>query len=218
MGPVRVLAVLLALVAWGSAAELSLGGRAGLNLATLSGDVEDEFLTVSPAIHAAVDIELRSSRWLGLQSGLAYTMKGARWSYERENADGEESRAHDDSRVSYLEVPLYLQVRPPVAWKISPAVYVGPALAFFLGAVKSVEVDGEEVLEESRNEGARNVDLGVSAGAAALVALGPGQAFLDVRYTWGLLSVDATGEGYTVNRVLCIALGYRWTVGGRQEP
>ena len=200
------------------AAQWSVGCRAGLNLATISGDVEDEFLTMNPGLHAAADVELGLGKWLGLRSGIAYTMKGARWSYDRENAEGEESGAHDDTKASYLEIPLSLQFRPPVSWKIKPYVSFGPALGLFLGAQKTVKVDGEEVYSATRNEGARNVDLGLTAGGGAGVRVGPGEILLEVCFTWGLLTVDASGDEYVVNRALSITLGYSLPLGRREAP
>lgn len=105
-----VITVLLLLVvpAQGQGAESVLGIRAGLNLASITGDVEDAFLGQNAGLTATVDVALYPTAWLGLRSGIGYAARGARWSYEREDVDGNQSSAVDDTRVHYLDIPLVL--------------------------------------------------------------------------------------------------------------
>ena len=194
--------------------DLSVGARLGLNLATVSGDVEDEFLDSSRGGGAALQADLAFNPWLSLQPGLAYTAKGCRWVHERENDDGDLIEVEDISRADYLELPINLAVGVPRPWRVKPYVYAGPALALFLGAHKTVSVDGNRTSAGSRNDSARNLDLGLDWGGGAALGLGPGVLLFDARYTLGLLSVDANNDDDVRNRVLTFSLGYRLPIAG----
>ncbi|MBD3240456.1 MAG: outer membrane beta-barrel protein [Chitinivibrionales bacterium] len=193
------------------------GARGGLNLATVSGDIDDEFVAMTPGFALSADLGWKLTRWLTVRTGLGYATRGVRWSYDREGLDGEESYAEDDSRVRYLDVPLTLDLAVPRDWRVVPSVYAGTILSLFLGATKTVEIDGEEVYRDSKNENARNVDLGITLGGAAESRFGPGRVLLDVGYTFGLLTVDGSGDEWVKNRTLSFKLGYALRLNRGEE-
>lgn len=206
MPPVPVLAIVLLAASHTTSADLSAGVRLGLNLATVTGDVEDEFLTVTPGVAASLDLQLSLASWLALETGVAYTTRGARWSYD-------ESDATDDTRVGYLAVPLSGLCRVPREWPVVPYACLGADLAFFLGASRTVKIDGNEIHSGSPNEGARTLDVGIMLGGGVDIPLGAGKVRVDARYTWGMLTVDASGDEWVKNRVLSFSAGYLWDFG-----
>lgn len=198
-----------------ASAEPSLwaGVRGGLNLATVTGDVDDEFIGTTTGLALSVNLGWRLTQWLTVRTGIGYATRGVRWSYDREGIDGEESYAEDNSRARYLDIPLTLDLLLPCDWRIVPFAYAGPVLSFFLGATKTVDVDGSEIYSGSKNENARNLDLGLALGGGAEMPLGPGQLLLDIGYTFGLLTVDGSGEEWVKNRTLSLKLGYALNLG-----
>jgi len=198
-------------------ADFALGVRAGLNLATVCGDVDDEYLGMNAGPAVSADVALRPREWVGIRSGIGYAARGARWSYEREDDDGAQSRAEDDSRVHYLDIPLLLELSMPRGWRVIPSVYAGATTSFFLGAHKTVAVDGTIAYQDDKNANARNLDLGITMGGGATTAVGPGHLLFDIGYTFGLLSVDGSGDEWVKNRTLSLRLGYAFVVGNREE-
>jgi hypothetical protein len=209
----RALFTVMAVCAFGStvdAAQFSTGVRAGLSLATVSGDVEDEYLTSTPGFTAGIDLHISLSTLLAVETGLSYATKGARWSYDQ-------SDARDDVQARYLELPALLSLRLFRDWTVVPCVYTGAALGVFLGADRSVKIDRTEVYVDEPNEGARNIDVGIVVGGGGEIPLGSGRVRVDVRYCWGLLTVDSSADEYVANRVLSLTLGYLWTHGNGGE-
>ena len=146
-----------------------------------------------------------------LRSEIAFAERGTRWAWERE--DG--TTIDDVSRVRYIEVPLNLGVVLPEIWVLQPLAYAGVVPAFYLGARKTVKEDEREILVETRNRGARNLDVGIDIGGGLRARAGKGIACIEVRYTRGLLTVDADGESGARNRVVGVSIGYGVPIGQR---
>jgi hypothetical protein len=192
---------------------LSAGGCAGLNLSTVSAEEENEFQGYHAGFYGSVQCHLPLAGYFSLRPEIAYSMKGTRWVYDRENAEGDEIEEIDASRAHYLEIPVNLVFAVLQERMISPYTFAGPAAAFFLGARKTVEVDGERIYSSDKNEGAADFDFGIDFGLGAAVALGTGQLLADLRYTLGLLTADAEGTEDALNRVFTFSIGYRVPFG-----
>lgn len=193
--------------AW--SARPSVGASLGLNLATVSVEEENEFQGYHPGFYGSAQCHLPLAGRFSLRPEIAYSVKGVRWVYVRENAEGETIREIDASSARYLEIPVSLVFAALEKRKISPYAYAGTAPAFFLGARKTVEMDGRRIYTAVKNEGAGNFDFGLDFGCGAAVALGKGKLLVDLRSTLGLLTVDADGAENALNRVFTLSVGYR---------
>ncbi len=192
-----------------SASSFSIGGRVGFNLANVSLEEENEFQTSAGGIYAGVFADCVLAPFFSIVPEIAYSMKGVQWVYDRENTNGDMISETDASRVSYLEIPLHLVFSlPKKKWLIRPYLYGGPSVAFFLGAQKQVTLDGTQIYSGPKNESARNVDFGIGFGGGGIIALGPGDIRIDVRYTMGLLTVDAGADEDVKNSVFTFSAGY----------
>jgi hypothetical protein len=195
-------------------ADFSLGARAGLNLSTISGnDVQDEYLTLLPGITGGFLAEVHFTNFFALRTELIYSAKGVKWEYDRSEEENEEDYAKDISRVHYIEIPMNMLFSLPNNKKISPFIYGGVAASFFLGADKKVTINDKEVLNESKDEAARNLDFGIDFGGGIGLRMGKGKLLIDARYTIGLLSVEKEGYDEVKNRTLYISVGYSVAFG-----
>lgn len=196
------------------AADINIGARVGLNLSKISGDdVEDEFLTLLPGITGGILAEFHITSFFALRPELFYSAKGAEWEYDRSEEGSEEDIAKDKSRVHYFEIPINLVFSLPQDKRIDPFIYGGAAVSLFLGANKTVTIKDKEVLNESRNEAARNYDIGIDFGGGVDLQIGKGKIVIDAKYTIGLLSVQDEGYDEVKNRALSISAGYSLAIG-----
>lgn len=201
----------LAVVGCANAVELSLGVRSGLNLGTWYGAHDftytyggetytarvDDDRTPKPGIDVDAVLSLRFKRWLALQTGLGYTMKGYRRSGPVEFM-GTRIEYTEVLNISYLEVPLLV--------KVVAAADLGD-IGFYAGAAYDVRVgvDGyyrassadeepetEDMSRETKNDLDHMLsrhDLGIAGGIMFEAGRGPVRFLIDLRYTHGLLKV-----------------------------
>ena len=189
----RPVAILLLACAWTMAAApaaraagvTAIGVKAGASVANIFGeDVFDQRFKLGAALGAFLTYSL-SDRF-AVQPEVLFVMKGSR--YESTSfGDYEETM---DFR--YLEIPVLAKFflnRGPVAFNA----FAGPALAFKLSA--KVKYRWEGLSEEADMEGMKGADLGLAVGAGSAYRLSrSGRWSLDLRYTFGLTSIDANGD------------------------
>jgi len=114
-----------------------------------------------------------------LQPELYYSVKGG-----KEDDEGEES----DLKLSYIEIPVLLKFNLPMEGKSwAPNLYVGPYLAFLLGA----DVDGHDV-----KDAFKSTDFGLVVGASFDFRLSEGKRMLelDFRYSMGITKIYDFGD------------------------
>jgi hypothetical protein len=182
---VLVIALLAGLVALPrpAGAGIRLGVKAGGNMARPTGlDGQDPVATLKTktGFTGGVFVSLDFSRNVSVQWEALYTMKGAVY------VAADDTFA-DKLYADYLEVPLLLKVRIPLA-VIQPFVFAGPTVGFKLH--EKLESNGEEVpLPQSLLKGS---DYGAVFGAG--LNLGP-NFMADVRYSLGMQKVVSTFHG-----------------------
>ena len=188
--------------------NLALTPHCGLNLATVTGDVEDEFLGRKAGVMAGLEMWIPLNDRLSVRAGVDYSMKGARWSYERETDSDEPETAVDNSTANYLDIPLNMVFTVPIKKRLQPYLSAGGVFSAFLGAKKSVRIDGEQIYHKSSNRGATNFDLGLRVSAGAGLPVGSRRLLIEIGYTFGILNA-ATGEEEMIrNSVATATLGF----------
>lgn len=134
---------------------------------------------------------------LALQVEVAYGSRGA-------SGLGLGADALDDAatpvelEMQYLEVPVLLRAGFPTG-RLLPSFFAGPYAAFVLSC--EVTPDGGDTTRcddavASQRFSPRTTDLGLVAGAALDVAMGQSTVFVDARYTFGVLSIQAGSDGF----------------------
>lgn len=186
----------------------------GINFPWISGnDVETEFRSIAYGLNLGGQLEFTISNKVSFNPSLVYSVKGARWKYDRN--DG--SSASDWSRARYLELPLDFKFEFLQNKKLSPFIKTGIVPAFFLGATKKISVSGDTVLKASYNVAAREYDLGINIGGGIAIPFKNDHIILSSIFTFDFFSVDKTDDMSIKNRAVSIIIGYLFRKGKSNE-
>jgi hypothetical protein len=203
-----VLLISVAAPGRGHAQQLSVGVRAGLNLAT--SDVEGPAFSSDAGyrtgVHGGVLAIVDISTNFALQTEVVYSQKGFG------QGDGDLGLS-----VDYFEVPVLAVIKIPGS--LSPHLYVGPVLGIESRCRASrgdeevgCESAAADVLGTPRTRGA---DSGIMFGAGVTLQTRFGGLLLDVLYNYGLTDVsEPTDEidGITA-RTLYFSIGLVRSIG-----
>lgn len=208
---VGTVAVALALFAAGplTAQDWYLGVEGGLNISDL--DVEEEELDSETGLRigAVLRHDFAPEGLFGLQTGVAYSQKGA-----SDEVDGGELAIELD----YIEVPLLLTVNVPTGSSVRPRVYAGPQVAFeascsLVGTdgTTTIDVDCDASELDELGFETKSTDFSLLFGGGLEVAAGPGVVTFDGRYDLGLTNInDSPGVDQVdvKNRNIQLSVGY----------
>lgn len=170
---------------------------AGLNFASMDGDIGDELDESRMGFMAGGAVEFGVSPAFSIRPELVYTQKGAKVS-----EGGDEFRI----KSSYVEVPVLAKYAIPVQGTVRPHLILGPAVAFNTGCKVEVEIGGSEGSTDCEDEGLefKGVDFGLVFGAGVDIS-----AFsLGIRYDLGLTDAPDDDTISGKNKVLSIVAGY----------
>lgn len=172
------------------AQNVSLGAKAGLNVATISGDGTDGIDPII-AFHVGAVSEFPISEKFSIQPELLYSAQGA-----EDTADGMTVKA----KLNYLNIPVMGKYYFTDAFSLE----VGPQIGFLLKAeveVDNVSVDAKDLF--------KNTDFGLNFGVG--YKLNNGLNF-SARYNLGLSNInDFDDEGEDLknqNSVFQVSIGY----------
>ncbi|HEX7118383.1 MAG TPA: porin family protein [Longimicrobiales bacterium] len=188
----------------GHAQGISLGAKAGLNMADLSGDdISDVNMRTGFTVGAY--LTLSTPGMFALQPEVLFSQKGATMEGE---ILGTSYESHMKS--TYIEVPVLLRVGVPMpASPAKPFLFVGPSAGFLLSSKQEVEAGGESE-EEDIKDTMKSMDWGAVVGAG----LDFGSLSVDLRANFGLSSIDDTPEENDLkNRTFSVMLGYKLPIG-----
>jgi hypothetical protein len=178
----------------GAFAQLSVGAKAGLNLANLAGDdVEDSDMRSS--FHVGGYLNLPISEKLSLQPELLYNSLGAKSSYD----DPDFGDVTETLKLNYISLPVML-----VYSFGTVNLQAGPQINFLAAAKYKIEADGESY-EEDIKDGLKGTDFGFNVGLGANF----GKFNATARYCLGLSSISDEDGADTKNTVIQLSLGYR---------
>jgi hypothetical protein len=178
--------------AWLSLVRTTNGGS------SVEGSIADRVPVLGLAAGAFARLEL--TRWrgvgLGVQLELDYAPRGSDVAI-----DGVYQGGH---RYRYLELPLLARIEAPPLGPAALYVIGGPSVGVLLSA-KSRSLAG--VISDVKY-GTRALDLGLSAGAGAVVPVTRRLSLgVEARYTHGFLTIDETRTVDIEHRALVVSLG-----------
>lgn len=176
-----------------SAQETRFGVKAGANLTTFTGDVED--LDSKVGFHVGGFAEIKLTDKFAVQPEILFSTQGAKY---------KEPGYEEKTNLSYLNIPVMAKYY--VAEKFS--LEAGPQIGFLLSAKAKFDGDGESG-DEDIKDGLKSIDFGVNFGAGydftENVSVG-------LRYNLGLSNIsDAeVGDGKIKNSVFSLSVGYKF--------
>jgi len=186
----------------------SIGPRVGANFANQMGFVAStKWLT---GWSAGGFIMYSDINHFGVSGDILYSQKGARFGGALPNG---RPFAYTQ-RINYLEVPILGRYFLTLSGKFRPNVFIGPAVAFKLGAKqKNREENGIALPETDNSDQYRPADLGVVGGVALNFEVAKGKRILiDARYTYGLADVTLAGNRIR-NAAATLHLSYGFGIG-----
>jgi hypothetical protein len=192
-----VFAVMLLFAAANVAAKAGFKGqglKVGVNRANLVGDNADGTAIYGPILGGFLAFNLDKD--LSIQAELLFTEKGT---------EGDTLGVASTATLRYLEFPVLLRGDGPKKGFFQPAAYVGAALSLRIDATGELGPEGG--VRVGLEEETRSLDFGFVLGVIAAFDAGPGQVFLEGRYTRGIRSV-AESAGDFQNSVFSLMIGY----------
>ncbi len=122
---------------------------------------------------------LALNEWFALQPELLYAAKGIDKS---ERSDG----APISIKLHYIELPVLAKLTIPTHTMLTPSLFVGPALAFNVGA----KVKPNDIYSVDVSDLVKTVDFGWTFGGGLDFDLAGLRLTLDARYTLGLTDIS----------------------------
>ncbi|MFN3755895.1 MAG: porin family protein [Flavobacterium sp.] len=187
-----------------TAQDLSFGAKAGLNMSTLTGDVED--VKSIFGFHVGGFVEFKISEKFSLQPELLYSTQGAKAEYS-ENFDGFNVKISETVNLGYLNIPIMAKYYVSEKFNIQ----AGPQIGLNLSAkAKSEASFGGESFSETEDikEDIEALDFGLNFGLGYNISE---KIFIEGRYNLGLSNIiKDSGDEKVKNGVFQLSLGYRF--------
>lgn len=187
------LGLLAGVVSAANAQEARFGVKAGIGLASVSGDGAssgDKKNLVVPSAGVMADISF--SDLISFHPELLFSQKGIRY---------ESGANYAQTRLSYLDLPLLLRVKADGLF-----FEAGPQVGFLIGEKDEINIQGLGSSTSNSTNGTRKVDVGYLVGVGYQLPMG---VEFGVRYNGGISDLsDPSGSSKVRNSVFQLQLGY----------
>ncbi|MGA1227075.1 MAG: porin family protein [Tamlana sp.] len=172
-----------------NAQEVKFGAKAGLNLASVSGDDTDD-LDSRTSFHLGVVAEIAISDKFSLQPELLYSAQGAKESFEGIDID---------LKLDYINLPIMAKFYVADGFSLE----LGPQVGFLMSAKAEGEGESEDI-----KDFVKGIDFGANFGVGYKMESGLN---FGARYNLGFSNIN-DGEGSdefkNQNSVIQISVGY----------
>lgn len=179
-----------------NAQEISFGAKAGVNLANLSGDIEDNKMLTG--FHVGGVAEYMFDDEMGLQVELLYSTQGTKSSYSESETIGGVTYKYDGevkSKLDYINIPVLFKYYVSEGLSLE----AGPQVGFLLSAkneYKETEtIDGVSTSESETDdlkEYVNSLDFGLNIGLGYKMESGLN---FGARYNLGLANINKDDDG-----------------------
>ena len=177
-------------------AQVKYGVKAGLNLANVTGDIDNTKMKAGFNVGAFAKVGLTES--LSLQPELVFSAQGAKIKY------AEQGISHDiKTNLSYVNVPVLLQYNTASGFFAE----TGPQFGFLLSAKAKAEGDKEDVKDSFKS-----LDLDWAFGAGFLTKSNVG---VNARFNLGLGNIADNTDGDFKVRNSVIQVGVFYVIGSK---
>jgi long-subunit fatty acid transport protein len=183
-----------------NAQDVKFGVKGGLNVATLTGDIENASSKVG--FHVGGFAEIKVSDKFAVQPELLFSTQGFKREY-MEDFGGEDVSVEQKTNLSYINIPVMAKYYVADGFSLE----AGPQIGFLTSAKNKFEAEGEKEEEDAKDE-FKSVDFGLNFGA--------GYDFTEnlsagLRYNLGLSNIAKDSGDFKVkNSVFSVSLGYKF--------
>ncbi len=178
-----------------SAGGITCGFKGGINLSDLTGEgIEGNEMKIVGGggifcNYAVTDI-------ISVQPEALYMMKGTK----------SETLENTGIHLTYIDIPLLVKFSVPTESDFVPSFFAGPSFGILNTATYEVALEEEDIKDDLES-----IDYGLVLGAGIDYRIGKGRLLLDVRYSFGLLTIldEEHDEGEDVrNTGIMLMVGY----------
>lgn len=210
------LSLVIALVGMASfvgAQSASLSIKGGLNMSNFfSSELNDK--SMKPGFHVGVGADLEFVTNISLQTGLYYSSKGAKYTFDIPIAGG---NIEYNTSANYLQLPVHLAYKIDVAPGTKLVLHAGPYIAYGLSGKRKITAgwsSGNEIELGSKDANTFDKDLGVMKRFDAGVGLGVGaelgDILVDLGWDMGLMDVSRVNSYNIKNQSAYLSIGYKF--------
>jgi hypothetical protein len=178
-----------------------------MSAATFAGQSDNQFGYRS-ALAGGAGATLNISDVLGVRSELLYVIRGA---LARDAViDGEQTQFDVRFAIAYVDVPVLLVARLPLAGAVSPYIFAGGAYSRNVDArVTVISPSGAEVTDSDTS--IRDGDFSIVGGAGLFIAVSTEEVFIEGRFVGGRQNVRPDrADAPLNNRSFLIVAGIRF--------
>jgi opacity protein-like surface antigen len=186
-----------------TAQKVNFGVKGGLNVSTLTGDVED--LDPKIGFHLGGFAEIKLNEKFSIQPELMFSTQGAKAEYI-DDFEGFAVNIEENLKINYIVLPIMAKYY--VSEKFS--IQAGPQIGFLISAKDEITAsfEGESQSEEiDIKDETKSIDFGLNLGFGYNFT---DKLFADARYNIGLSSIPDDSEVDVKNGVFQLSLGYRF--------
>ncbi|WP_047545908.1 porin family protein [Psychroserpens sp. Hel_I_66] len=177
-----------------NAQEVKFGAKAGVNFATIGGDVEDA--DGRTAFHVGGVAEIMISDKFSVQPELLYSAQGLQQKEEFEGFTFESKL-----KLDYINIPIMAKYYVAEGFSIE----AGPQVGFLLSAKEEFEFEGDSE-EEDVKDAFNSIDFGAGVGVGYRMDSGLN---FSARYVLGLSNIfEDSGDFSAQNNVIQVSVGY----------
>lgn len=176
--------------------ETALGFKGGVAFSKFNGESISEAETnVGPSIGGFANLGFANV--VSVQFEMLYTQFGGRYTYKNEVYD---------PKLSYLQVPLLLKVKIPIAESVYPYAFIGQSVGFKVGEINNrIDRNG---LSQPVADQFKGVDLSTIFGAGIDLESDFAILSLDFRYANGMMNILKEGDAQSGSFSMTVGLGF----------
>ena len=202
----KIILTVAAVFAFGfaNAQEFKFGAKTGLNVSTLTGDVEDVKSKIG--FHIGGFAEIKFGEKFAIQPELLFSTQGAKSEYT-EGFEGFDVNVEENLKLNYINLPIMAKYF--VTEKLN--IQAGPQVGFLMSAKNDYKASfgGESESEEvDIKDETNSIDFGVNFGLGYDFTE---NIFVEARYNLGLTDLPKEDSDFKAkNAVFQLSLGYKF--------
>lgn len=207
-----LLIAFLGMVSLVGAQTASFSIKGGLNMSNFYGDKLND-KDMKPGFHIGVGADLELIPNVALQTGLFYSTKGAKYSYDIPIAGG---KVEYNVSANYIQLPVHVAYKIEVIPGTKVVFHAGPYIAYGVGGKRKItagwesgneiEIGPKEVNTFNKEWGFKPFDTGVGLGIGAEFGI----LTIDLGWDIGLTNIARTDNGNVKTQNAYLSLGYKF--------
>lgn len=199
------------------AQKIEIGAKGGVNIRSLN--FKSNYTGFSNETRAGfvggIFLKYNINEMFSIQPEVLVAVKGGRQDAGKRTVAGVAVPSQRfDYNLTYLDIPVLVNVTFPTQSPISPKLFFGPQVGFLLNAKEKFEENGKQIHDKDIKSNMTKADFSLVFGAGLDVAVtAKAKVLLDLRYDLGLTDLDkGFSKTKTRNRGFMIMGGFSFAL------